>query len=254
MLAPRVLQEARRKAVFLRALAECRARTAAHWPLPAGEKLDVMWTTDVPAAWHRYQGQDRSRLQINPDAVADPGQALDVACHEGYPGHHAQFLAQHPTAPEDSVVILRSPEQVLREGAANYGVELAFPPAARLAFTRDVLFPLAGFNPRDAARFVQIHRLAGDLALSVLPILRDYRDGRLASGDAMAALMLQGAIASPQALMQYTRDTGATVIGYTAARDLVRACVRARSGPSGDKQWEALNAIVATPSLMVFPC
>lgn len=248
------IPEARRKAVFLRALAECRARTMEHWHLPPDEKLDVAWNADVPAAWHRYQGHDRSRLEINPDAVADPGQALDVACHEGYPGHHAQFLAQHPIAPEDTLVILRSPEQVLREGAANYGVDLAFPPAARLAFTRDVLFPLAGFDRRDAARFVQIHRLAGELALSVLPILRDYRDGKLASGDAMSALMLQGAIPSPQALMQFTRDTGAIVIGYTAARDLVRACVAARSRGSKKSEWTTLNTIVAGPDLTALHC
>ncbi len=33
-----LIPEAKRKAVFQRALAECRARTAAHWPLPRGEK------------------------------------------------------------------------------------------------------------------------------------------------------------------------------------------------------------------------
>jgi hypothetical protein len=248
------IPEARRKEVFLRALAECRARTLAHWPLPPDEKVDVVWGADVPAAWHRYQGHDRSRLEINPDAVADPGTALDVACHEAYPGHHAQFLALAAQpggmAVEDSVVILRSPEQVLREGAANYGIELAFPPSARLAFTRDVLFPLSGFDRRDAARFVQVHRLVGELALSVLPILRDYRDGRLASGDATAALMLQGLVVSPQALLEFTQDTGAYVIGYTAARDLVRACVATR----GKDQWATLRAIVAKPDMIVLIC
>ena len=245
---------ARRKAVFARALAECRARTLAHWQLPGDEKVDIVWNEDVPAAWHRYQGQDRSSIAINPAAVADPGSALDVACHEAYPGHHAQFLAMTMHGVEDTVVILRSPEQVLREGAANYGVDLAFPPAARLAVTRDVLFPEAGFDRSDAVRFVQVHRLVGELALSVMPILRDYRDGRLVSGDAMAALMLQGAIASPQALMEFTRDTGAYVIGYTAARDLVHACVAARSKAAGHDEWPVLRAIVAEPDLTALNC
>ena len=157
-----VIPEARRKAVFLRALTECRARTQAQWSLPPDEKLDIVWNTDVPAAWQRYQGHHRSRLEINPAAVADPGSALDVACHEAYPGHHAQFLALDAASPvvEDTVVILRSPEQMLREGAAVYGAELAFPD--RLAFMRDVLFPLAGFDRREAASFLPVHRaLAG---------------------------------------------------------------------------------------------
>ncbi|HEY0267035.1 MAG TPA: hypothetical protein VGC16_09800 [Rhizomicrobium sp.] len=248
------IPEDRRGAVFLRALAECRARTLAHWPLPPDEKLDVVWDAGVPAAWQRYQGHDRSRLEINPAAVADPESALDVACHEAYPGHHAQFLAMAARGVEDTVVILRSPEQVLREGAANYGIALAFPAPARLAFTRDVLFPLAGFDRRDAARFVAVHRLVGDLALSVLPILRDYRDGKLASGDAMAALMLQGLVSSPEALLDFTRDTGAYVIGYTAARDLVRDCVAARSRATGRDSWTVLRAIVAGPDLTALDC
>lgn len=243
------IPDERRRAVFERALSECRARTLVHWPLPPDEKLEIIWGADVPAASQRYLGHDRSRLAINPDAVADPGTALDVACHEAYPGHHAQFLAMAARGlnVEDTVVILRSPEQLLREGAANYGIDLALPRAARLAFTRDVLFPLAGLDRRDAARFVAVHQLVSELALSVLPVLRDYHDGRLASGDAMAALVLQAAVASPQALMAFTRQTGAYVIGYTAARDLVRACVEGGSRASGEDKWTVLRALVAGP-------
>jgi hypothetical protein len=247
-----VIPQERRKAVFLRALEECRARTLAHWPLPTDEKLDVVWSTDVPAAWHRYRGHHQSLLQINPAAVADPAAALDVACHEAYPGHHAQFVAMEVGGLpiEDTVVILRSPEQVLREGAANYGVDLAFPASARLAFIRDVLFPLAGFDRRQAASFVQVHRAVGDLALSVLPILRDYYDGRIASGDAVARLVLDARVSSPEALLEFTRDMGAYVSGYTVARDIVAACVNARSHPGLDR-WRALHEIVTGPDINI---
>jgi len=251
-----VIPGARRKAVFLRALEECRARTFVHWPLPPDEKLDVVWTTEVPAAWHRYQGHHHSLLQINPAAVADPGSALDVACHEGYPGHHVQFLAMDAVAGprglavEDTVVILRSPDQVLREGAANYGVNLAFPDSARLAFTRDVLFPLAGFDRREAVRFVQVHQAVTELSRSVLPILRNYYDGRIASGDAMARLILEAQVSSPEALLEYTRDTGAYVSGYTVARDIVAACMSSRS-QAGKDRWQALREIVTGPDTAI---
>lgn len=244
-----VIPEARRKAVFLRALTECRARTQVHWPLPPDEKIDVIWGVDVPAAWHRYQGHGRSRLEINPAAVADPGAALDVACHEAYPGHHAQFVMMEQDAGadglpvEDTLVLLHSPEQVLREGAANYGIELAFPPKARLAFIRDVLFPLAGFDRAQAAVFERVHRLVDGLSPSTLPILRDYYDGRLASGDALARLMLEAQVASPQSLMDFTRDEGAYVTGYAVARGMIGACVAARD-PTKDP-WAVLRSIVA---------
>jgi hypothetical protein len=106
-----------------------------------------------------------------------------------------------------------------------------------------MLFPLAGFDRRDAAAFVQVHRLVAELALSVMPILRDYYDGRMASGDAMAHLMLDAQVSSPQALLEFTGDLGATVAGYTVARDIVAACMAARAG-KGDR-WPVLRAIVA---------
>jgi hypothetical protein len=230
-----VIPENRRRVVFERALAACRARTLAHWPLPGHEKLDLDWTVDVDAAWHRYQGRYRSLLQVNPAAVAYIGASLDVACHEAYPGHHAQFTVMTADAGpsglavEDTVVILRSPEQVLREGAANYGIDLAFPPLDRLAFERDVLFPIAGFAPNEAARYVRVHHLVSELALSVVPILRDYRDGKISSDTAAAALERDALIPSPQALLQFTDALGAYTTGYTVARDLVRDCVEARS-------------------------
>jgi hypothetical protein len=243
----------RRKTVFLRALARCRTATAAHWPLPADERLDTVWRSDVPAAWHRYQGHHRSLLQINPEAVADPASVLEVACHEAYPGHHAQFLAMDASGKklfvEDTVVLLRSPEQMLREGAASYGADLAFPDLARLTFMRDILFPLAGFDPREAASFLEVDRALADLALWATPILRDYYDGRITSGDAMARLMLDAQISSPQALLEYTRDMGAYVNGYAAAGQLVVQCVAARAKNSD--RWSVLRAVVGDMDVSV---
>ena len=249
-----LIPEARRKAVFQRALAECRARTAAHWPLPRGEKLEIEWRDGPDAAWHHYAGRGRSVLRINPAAVAYPGTALDVACHEAYPGHHAQFLmmaAQKGGMPvEDTVVILQSPEQVLREGAANYGVDLAFPQKDRVAFTRNILFPMAGFAPAEAEKYVTVHRLVGELALSIMPILRDYRDGKMRFDKAAAVLERDALISSPRALLQFTDALGAYTTGYTVARDLVRDCVEAR-GAKGDDRWAVLRAIVAKLDLSV---
>lgn len=247
-----VIPDDRRRAVFMRALAECRARTQAHWPLPPGEAVDVVWTGAVPAAWHRYQGHGRSLLQINPDAVADPGTALNVACHEAYPGHHVQFLAMeaaagpHGLPVEDTVVILRSSDQVLREGAADAGVDVVFPAAARLAFTRDVLFPMAGLNPRQAVAFETIRAAASALSPAALPVLRDYYDGHMASGDAVARLVMDAQVASPEAMLDFTHDTGAYVLGYTAARAMVAACL---TQPRIEDRWRTLRAMVTAQKL-----
>jgi hypothetical protein len=247
----------RRRVVFERALRECRSRTLAHWQLPRAEKIDVEWTDSVPAAWHRYRGGWRSTLQINPDAVALVGSAIDVACHEGYPGHHAQFLLQDQRAQpaglpvEDRVVLLRSPASVLREGAANFGVELAFPFEERVAFDERVLFPLARLDPRQARRYETVHRLVDQLSAAAAPIIASYCDHQLSSDDAEQQLANKALVTSPSALLEFTDHYGAYVLGYTTVRDSVRAYVTtrvtARSRITAGDDWSVLSELVSDP-------
>lgn len=244
----------KRKAVFERALAECRRRTAEHWPLPSDEALKVKWSDGVAAAWHSYEGGDASTLEVNPEAVAEVGTSLDMACHEGYPGHHAQFLSEaavHPGQPlalEDRLILTRSPDQLLREAAAEYGVELALPPDARTAFLRDSLFPLAGFDPGEAARYVRVHRLAGELGQASTPILRDYRDGEITFFDAAFALRHDALIQNPRGLLNFVDDNETYVLGYSFGHARVKRCIEARAGQAPGAvaaRWAALHAIVA---------
>jgi hypothetical protein len=243
----------RRRAVFERALQECRSRTLTHWRLPRAEKLDIEWTASVPAAWHRYRGNWRSTLQINPDAVALPGSAIDVACHEAYPGHHAQFLLQDERAQpaglpvEERLVLLRSPASVLREGAANFGIELAFPFEERVAFEKRVLFPLARLDPAQARRYETVHRLVDRLSVAAAPIIASYRDHRLSPHDAEQQLANQALVSSPGALLQFVDDYGAYSLGYTAVRDVVRDYVKARNHIKGKDDWSVLRDLVSDP-------
>jgi hypothetical protein len=247
----------RREAVFDRALQECRRRTLTHWKLPSGERLDVEWTSGVGAAWQRYRGHGRSTLQINPEAVALIGSAIDVACHEAYPGHHAQFLLMEQRAGmaglpvEEQLVLLRSPASVLREGAANFGIALAFPLEERVVFDRQVLFPLAGLDPAQARRYETVHQLIDQLSSSTAPILAAYRDGRLSFGVAASELVTDAGVSSPAALLQFVDRYGAYTLGYTSARDRLRDYVNARRLRTGEDDWTVLREIVAEPSVAV---
>jgi hypothetical protein len=240
-----IVPEASRPALFARALAECRRRTQQHWSLAADEQLEVEWTGAVDAAWHTYQGQYRSTLRVNPQAVAFIGSAVDVACHEGYPGHHAQFVLAEMGGlhVEDRLVFLRSAGSALREGAAEYGVSLVFPPGERIAFERDVLFPMAGLPPAEAARFERVRQLSYALAPAALPILRAYRDGRMDGDMAADALEREALIASPRALIAFVDALGAYSAGYTAARVQVQRAVAQPSATVG-AQWDRLACLI----------
>lgn len=246
----------KREKIFARAMEECRKRTLDHWQLPEDERLDVQFTRDVGAAWHKYEGKHHSTLKVNPIAIAYLGQMIDVACHEGYPGHHAQFLVMEADAGpgglpvELTVALMRSPANVLREGAANYGVDLAFPPQERLAFERDVLFPMAGFPAAEAERYAQVHRHVAELALSTMPILREYRDGAISFNTATFRLERETFVASPAALLKFVDDLGAYSTGYTIARNAVRNHVESQAR-GGEDPWVVLRRVVAGPQTSV---
>jgi hypothetical protein len=143
--------------------------------------------------------------------------------------------------------MLRSPASVLREGAANFGVELAFPFEERVAFEERVLFPLARLDPRQARRYETVHRLVDQLSAAAAPIIASYRDHRLSLDDAEQQLANRAMVTSPRALLEFADHYGAYVLGYTAVRDSVRDYVSARSRITAGDDWSVLSDLVSDP-------
>ena len=141
-------------ATFRAAIDGCRAKTLAHVTLPPNESFTVEYVTGKSwSGYNWYQGNYRSLIQVNTDLPIMIDRAVDLACHEGYPGHHVYnaLLEQHLVRErgwiEYSVYPLFSPQSLIAEGTANYGVEVAFPAAERVEFEREVIFPAAGLEP-----------------------------------------------------------------------------------------------------------
>lgn len=245
----------RRRAAFETAVAACRARTGAHWPLPAGERVRLAWGLGGPwGAWHRYEGGFASVLDVSTASLELADSLVDLACHETWPGHHAQFVlldhaaGQAPLHPELTVALLRSPLSTLREGAASYAVDLAFPPADRLRFEREVLFPLAGLDPRGAADMLRLRALLRRVEPAIAPIARAWRDGRLLRDEAAQRLRDEALVAQPEPLLRFLDELGAYVVGYGAARARVAAAVEARAAAAGVDRWRALGELLVESS------
>ena len=137
--------------VFEAAMAECRKRTLEHIDLPEGESFTIEYVNDKPwSGYNWYQGNAVSLIQVNTDFPIYISRAVDLGCHEGYPGHHTfnalleKNLVNDAGWLEYSLYPLFSPQSLIAEGTGNYGIELAFPGGERVAFEKTVLFPLAG--------------------------------------------------------------------------------------------------------------
>lgn len=248
----------RRAAVFERAVQECRRRTALHWILPPGESLRIEWTRQTPAAWHRYLGRLHSRLQVNPDAVAYLHSVITLACHETYPGHHAQYLQRELAAqasgllPEDQLVLLHSTESVLLEAAATLAANRVFPALERERFEREVLAPLAGLAPAAPAT-AQIADLEAQLVQAALPTLRAYHDGSLPAAQALRRLQEEHLVPDGAALLQFARTQGAYVLGYTALVNLLGHSLGPDSTALSAQAWDQLRQVVADPAHVRLP-
>ena len=246
--------------VFDRAIAECRARSLPHVSLPATETFTIEYVTNKPwSGYNWYQGNYRSVIQVNTDLPIYIDRALDLACHEGYPGHHVynalleKHLVRDRGWTEFSIYPLFSPQSLIAEGTANYGIEVAFPGDDRTAFERDVLFPEAGLDPSQAATYAGIRARVERLSYAGNEAARKYLNGEIDRPQA-AAWLTQYALMSPQRAEQQTRffDTYRSyVINYNLGKDLVKQFIESRIGvsPQPRQRWDEFVRLLASPRL-----
>ena len=185
----------RLRPVFERAIAECKARTLAHVALPREEAFTLEFVAGKSwGGYNWYQGDYRSLIQVNTDLPVRAERAVDLGCHEGYPGHHVlnvlleQRLTKGRGWVEFSVYPLYSPQSLIAEGSANYGIELAFPGDDKADFERTAIYPLAGLDPALAKRAARLGELTKRLARAQNTIAQLYLDGKLDRSGALAAL------------------------------------------------------------------
>ncbi|WP_345293861.1 hypothetical protein [Luteimonas vadosa] len=252
-----VIPEDRLEAVMRAAIAECRRRTAEHIALPPGERFTLEFVTGQPwSGYNWYKGDANSLIQINTDLPVLMSRAVDLGCHEGYPGHHVlnmlleQGLSKARGWQEFTVYPLYSPQSFIAEGTANYGIELAFDDAERLAFERDVLYPLAGLDPALAAEDHRLRLARSRLSGARFTIARDYLDGRI---DRAAALRLaqKYQLLSPERAEQsiaFTEKYRSYVINYGLGLDAARAYVEG-AGESEAARWAAMERVLSEPTL-----
>jgi hypothetical protein len=213
----------RMSAVFTRALDECRQRARRNLRLPDGESVSIAFVQGQPwSGFSRYLGRNRSRIEVNTSFPLTIDRVLELACHEGYPGHHTLSVLRDIAVPHDwperDVTPLFSPDGFVAEAAASWATDLVFTKAERLAFERDVLFPLAGLDPGQAAGYLvmmnDLARLRQPLGIAV----SRYLAGDLDFAEAIWALQSDALMARPLATLQFANRYRGYALAYTVGR------------------------------------
>ncbi|MBZ4422290.1 hypothetical protein [Myxococcus sp. RHSTA-1-4] len=244
--------------VFRAAIEEARRRTLKYVTLPAHETFTLEYVTGKPwGGYNWFKGNATSLIQVNTDLPIFILRAIDLAAHEGYPGHHVynalleQHLVRERGWVEFQVYPLFSPMSLIAEGSANYGIDVAFPDAE--AYLRDVLFPLAGLDPKRAADYVRMESLSEKLSYAGNEAARRYLDGTM-SREAARDWLVRYALISPERAAQrmaFIDTYRSYVINYNLGRDLVKQYVERQAGPEATpaRRWEVFRELLSSPRL-----
>ena len=255
-----VIPPARVDRVFKEAIRACRERTLRHVDLPADERFTVEYVTDKSwSGYNWYQGQYRSVIQVNTDLPIYIDRAIDLACHEGYPGHHVYnaLLEKHLVRDrgwmEFTVYPLFSPQSLIAEGTANYGIDVAFSSEERLAYERDVLFPLAGLDANRVQEYYEVFALVDRLSYAGNEAARRYINGAVDRAGAVDWLEKYAMYPRPRAeqRVKFIDQYRSYVINYNLGKDLVREFVTRRAGRNANdsKRWQEFAALLSSPRL-----
>jgi hypothetical protein len=255
-----VIPKNRLDATFKAAIDGCRGRTLEHIALPPGESFTVEYVTNKSwSGYNWYQGSYRSLIQVNTDLPIYADRAIDLACHEGYPGHHVYNVLLEKNFVRDrgwvefSVYALFSPQSLIAEGTANFGIDVAFPREARLDFEQKVIFPAAGLNPADAERYYEILDLVNQLSYAGNEAARRYLNGEIDARAAAEWLERYGLYSRPRAeqRVRFIDQYRSYVINYNLGKDMVAAHVEALGGTPDNpmRRWQEFARLISSPRL-----
>lgn len=244
--------------VFRVAIKESRRITKEHFELPDNENFVLEYVTDkVWGGYNYYQGNAQSLIQINIDFPIYVSRAIDLASHEGYPGHHIymmlteQNLVNTKGWMEYTVYPLFSPASLIAEGSANYGIDVVFPGNKRVEFEKEHLFPIAGIDESKADRFYEVQAVMGKLKYAGNETARAYLNGDLSKMDAIKRIERYSLSTTEKAenSLRFITANRSYVINYNLGKDLVARHIEVMGGSysNPEKRWEVFKELLSNP-------
>jgi len=253
-----IVARERLSSVLDAALQACRQQTLAHLMLPVDERVAIAFVDDRPwSAFSRYLGNHQTKIQVNTDYQFTVDQLLQMACHEGYPGHHTRnvLMASVRDAarswPERWVQLTFSPGSLVSEASAMAAVDVAFSLEERARIEREQLFPIAHLDAHDVERHVAVERLVGQLQVIQEDVARRYIDGELEFARAVSELEELALVPHAEAVIKYVNQFRSYVTAYTTGRAVFAGRLAACAGgqPTDAARWRCFRELMLKGSL-----
>ena len=244
--------------VFKTAIEEARKRTRARYQMPSNESFLLEYVTDKPwSGYNWYKGNYQSVIQINLDLPILIDRAIDLACHEGYPGHHVYNMLLEKNLYHDkgwveiSLYPLYSPQSLIAEGSANFGIEIAFPGTEGATFAKQSLVPLAGLDTAQVDLYFETLSIKSQLNYARNEAARGLLNGTIDEKEALRWLSEYALMSNELAnkSISFIRKNRSYVICYNYGQDLVRNYIEAKGGIASapDKRWQLFGWLLSNP-------
>ena len=240
--------------IFKTTIAEARKRTLNHYALPEIENFKLEYVTNKPwSGYNWYKGNYQSVIQINLDGPIFIERAIDLACHEGYPGHHVynmlleQNLYRNKGWKEISLYPLFSPQSLIAEGSANYGIELAFPGNDKNEFIKNVLLPLAGMDTLYLDQYLNALTIMKKLNFLRNDVAADFFENKTDENGAVSKLMTLGLMGkeSAERNLRFIKKYRSYVINYNYGLELITRYIEKEASPN--ERWKKFYFLLSNP-------
>lgn len=240
--------------VLKTSIAECRKRTLKYYALPSSENFSLEFVNNKPwSGYNWYKGNYRSVIQINTDLNIFIDRIIDVGSHESYPGHHVYNMLLEKNLYRDkgwveiSFYPLYSPQSLIAEGSANYGIQLAFPGDEKITFAKNVLLPLAGLDTAGINLYFKALELRDELNFVRNEVCRGLLNKTMTQEQAVYWLKNFSLMNDESAVksVSFIKANRSYVINYNYGKRLVKQYIEKKAGIAADKQWEAFGWLLS---------
>ena len=240
--------------VFNAAVDKARELTKLQFTLPENESCDIEYVNGkVWTAYNWFKGDYHSLIQLNQDQPLTIDRYLELATHEGYPGHHVfnalqeQLLVKGKGWLEYSVYPLFSPISFLAEGSANYALRILMTADEIVDFERDILMPLAGLDA-DMVLFHRVFACIKRLGYFENHVSKLLTDKKIDQQEAIRLLVDDALYTHSRAeqRMRFFDCNRSYIINYSVGEDTVANWVEFESD-SKAMHWQRFEALLSRP-------
>jgi len=148
---------------------------------------------------------------------------------------------------------LFSPQSLIAEGTANFGIQVVLPGNSRIKFEKEVLFPIAGLDSSKADLYYKINGLIAKLDYAGNEAARNYLNKKMTKDEAITWLEKNELMSKERAeqRMRFIDTYRSYVINYNLGQDLVKDYINRNGGTeyNTDLRWKLFERLLSTPQI-----